>query len=409
MRGRSRREGRPSPPPPAILHAPGETLAGAGILDELREPLGTVLWQTLQDVLLWASAPPPERAGLFADGAGKRRLTAIWTVDEHPGLQRPLMKLGRLLEDPASVRPHEVAEACRRIVEEGRRRGAAGTALAFAQAAALADPADATAALETGTLAAQRGEEARAESWLRRAVVLARRRGNGAAYARACLELGHLYARREAPSAALRAYLRALRHARRKGVHRARKAALDALFDLAPQLRAPDDADALSRAALGAGGTAHPRAPELLRGWVRRRLARGPEARLPEVADLLLAVRGPAAARAHLLAILAREAAFAGAREAFERAWNEAGEILEQPGTAETIRGTQALMELTHAAMEAQVWPRAEYAGQRALESALRREDAEALAEVEALLTSLWRRTGRMGMIGTPDWPRRGG
>lgn len=402
------RAGRPSPPPPAVLHGPWETLEGAEILDELRGPLGALLWQTLQDVHLWAGTPPAERHGLFAGGAMQRRMAMLWAVPAEPELKALLTDLAGLPGDPAAARPGDVAAACRLLAGWAEERGVIGTALAFAQAAALAHPADAAAALETALLALRRGEEARGESWLRRAVGLARRSRDCATYARADLELGRLYARRGAPLPALRFYLFALRRARRSGLRETAKAALNALLDLVHQVGAPAHEETLVGAALRACGASHPHAPELLRRWVRLRLARDPSAPLLE-ADAPVPPRGPATARAYLLAVLAREAAGADAAESFERAWSAAWQILESsPADARGGLLARALLELAHAAADAGRWPWAEYAGQRALEIAMQLDDAELRAEVERFLAALWGRTGGMGWIGHPHGPREG-
>lgn len=343
MKRRPRRSPRPSPPPPAILHGPGEVLEGAGILEEFPEPLGTVLWLALRDVRLWADAPPSARAGLFAEGALQRRMAMLWEVQAGPEPSALLTALSALVGDPAGRQPAEVSASCRLVAQWAERREAPGAALAFAQAAALADPGHAPAALYTGELALRRGEEARAESWLRRAVVLARRAGDARTGARAQLGLARLHARRGAWLPAFRACLFAVRRARRKHLRDVWKAALEELVEL----------------------------------------ARGTQ------------VGG----RAHLLVLVAREAAYARDRESFDWAWTAAREVLEQ---AEGAAPARALLALARAAAAAGAWQRAEDAGQRALEAAVRQEDGEARAEVEEFHSGLRARTGRMHRTGRP-------
>jgi len=156
-------------------------------------------------------------------------------------------------------------------------------------------------------------------------------------------------------------------------------------------------------------GAAHPRAPELMRAWTRSRLSRGMGAPLPGGAgENAPRLRGPAPARALLLAIVAREAASAGARSDFDQAWERAwallGAVVPENGGATVAR---TLLELARAAADVEGWERAEYAAQRALEIALRHREEELGTEVERFLTSLWSRTGRMGWIGTPHGPGR--
>ena len=387
-------------------HGEGETLAGSEVLEEFRSPLGVLLWQALQDVHLWASTAPADRAALFVTGALDRRLALVRSADSAPEIQPPLATLGALIRDPASIPPQEVSGACRRIARWAEGQDAHGTALAFTQAAALALPQDADAALETALRARRRGEEARAESWLRRAAALARRNRAGTAYARAHLELGYVYARRGDPLSARRLYLYALRRARRQGLRQLQALALHGLFDLARAGGTPDAPDALARRALWLYGAAHPRAPELLRAWTRSRLSRGVGVPLPGPGGDAPRLRGSPPARALLMAIVAREAASAGARgdfeEAWERAWALLGAVVPEKGGAQVAR---TLLELARGAADVEEWDRAEYAAQRALEIALRRREEELGGEVERFLTALWSRTGRMSWIGRPHGP----
>ncbi|HEU0301754.1 MAG TPA: hypothetical protein VFR37_20035, partial [Longimicrobium sp.] len=58
--------------PPALAHG-GESLEGAQVLDEVRDPLGLLLWETYRDVALWTSTPKKDRVRLFAAGAAAAR------------------------------------------------------------------------------------------------------------------------------------------------------------------------------------------------------------------------------------------------------------------------------------------------------------------------------------------------
>ncbi len=414
----TRRRGRPSPPPPGLLFATGETLPGAEILSELREPAGVALWQAAHDVDLWSRAAPDGRGRIFATGALERRLGALERAAPHPEVEPLLARLAALLlGDPASAAPKEVAAACLGVAAWAGRRGATATALTFAQAAAMATPEEAHPALEAGLLALAlsltperkekaRGDEARAESWLRRALVLARRERSNLAYARANVALGGIYARREQPLVARRFYLFALRRARRSGLREEKAAGLHGLFDLARGGGIPEDAETQARGAMRVYGAAHPRAPELWRGWVRWRLARDPEAEIVGPGDERLPFHGPAAARARLLAVLAREAAEAGAAEQFQRAWSRAWDLLGRNARRETERGrAETFLELGWAAMAAERPELAEHAGQRALEAALARGNGGDRGAAERFLEELWRRAGGMRWIGRPHGP----
>lgn len=407
--GAGKRPGRPSPPPPALLYGPGETLAGSDVLDELREPGGVLLWQTLRDVLLWAGARPGSRAGLFASGALQRKLARIRSAVGGAEVQALLTRLCTLvMEDPAAA-GREVASACRAIARWAEAEGMLGTALAYSQAAALAHPAGASHAVETGLLALRRGETARAESWFRRAVVLGRRVGGKPAQARAQVELGHLAARRGSPLQARRLHLAAMRSSRRFGLRDTFGAAAHALFDLARERAIPDDPDPYARAAMRVYGAAHPRAPELVRAWARWRMAHHPPLPVLGGPGDPQPFQGPPAARAYLLSQVAREAAAAANEQEFDRAWDAVWRLTERGSTRHGgVQRSRTLLELARAAADLRRWEDAGYAGQAALDLAVSREDPGARGEVEEFLRSLRERRGGRDRMGRPHGPRPG-
>jgi tetratricopeptide (TPR) repeat protein len=224
-----RRPGRRSPPPPALLQSPGEKLEGARVLDELPGEAGVLLWQALRDVTLWASLPPEGREGLFRPGAAAARLALLVEVGVDAALHAPLATFAALVGEPAEARGETVTLAAMQTARWAEARGALGTALAFTQAAALVSPADAVPALETGYLARRVGEEARAESWFRRAIGQGRRSGDRLSWCRACLALGEVYARRGQAAPARTLFLRALRGGKRRGYREVAAEALRAL------------------------------------------------------------------------------------------------------------------------------------------------------------------------------------
>ncbi|MEW5927603.1 MAG: hypothetical protein AB1941_08965 [Gemmatimonadota bacterium] len=402
------RPGRPAAPPPALLRGPGETLPGAEVLDDFPGPAGAALWLALHDALLWAATPPGDRARLFAPGALPRRLALLDRAAAHALPSTALAALaGMLLRDRAAADAAEVAAACRDVAAWSLARGTTATGLAFTQAAALATPDDPAPALEAGLLALRRGDGARAESWLRRALALAARAEAVPAAAGACTGLGRLYAERGQAAQARRFFLSAARRAGRSGLVREQAAAMHGLFELARTGATPDDADALARGALLRYGAAHPRAPELLRGWIRFRRERDPGASVLAGPGEPLPFRGAAPARARLLAVVAREAAEAGAAEEFDRAWTRAWELLGQQAPRTGGRAA-VLVELGRAAAAGGRWALAEHAGQRALEAALAAGEDAQRGEAEALLAEVWTRAGGMQWIGSPHGPARG-
>lgn len=229
---RRRAHPRPWCVPPAIRRAPGETVEGAPILEELPSDLGVLLWRTYRDVVLWAEVEPAARAELFTGTGAGRRLARLADTNVPAAAAAPLDTIHGLLRVPdadAAV----LAICCLEVAAWARREGLPQTAVAFAQAAALAAPDFGEAALHTGIAAVEAGEDARAETWLRRAVDVARREKDGAAYAAGLVELAGVYERRGDAARAEHVYRRACRAARRLSERGARSRAAHGLFRLA--------------------------------------------------------------------------------------------------------------------------------------------------------------------------------
>lgn len=241
---RARPDGRRTPRlwciPPAMLRDPGDGLEGDRILEETPADLGFLLWRTVLDVTLWATAPAGMRASLFADGTADARLALI-TATELPGkVSAPVDTLHGMLSMPSGADAEVVALCCLEVAAWAHGAGLPHTAVAFAQAAALAAPHFGEAALHVGVYARAAGQDARAETWLRRAVDVSRRERDGVAYSSALAELGALHECREDAVGAERFYRLAFRAARRYGARPARMRAAHGLFRLAR--RHSDDA-----------------------------------------------------------------------------------------------------------------------------------------------------------------------
>jgi tetratricopeptide (TPR) repeat protein len=210
---------------PVITHGP-EALEGARILDEAPGELGLLLWQLLRDVTLWADTPVAQRHLLFRVGADDRLQKQLRGIRAAPALERHIQRLISIAADPAGASGEMVAEACAGVVRWGEATDRAALALDFSQAAALSNPEHAPAALAVARLAIHRGEHARAETWLRRAVTVGRRVTDWSSYNLALLELGRLYLHRQNRQVARRFLVRALRSATRHGDATTRKAAV---------------------------------------------------------------------------------------------------------------------------------------------------------------------------------------
>lgn len=391
---RPRRAGRRSPPPPAILHGPDETLDGVYILDEMRNGIGVLLWQSLHDVILWASVPPGERRGLFRPESVRRRLAALVALGADPTLEAAITSLAALSADPDTARPEAVGSVCMQIARWADSHGSAATALAFAQGAAMAAPGDASAGLLAGSLARKLGERARAETWLRRTIVLGRRNGDRMSLFQACLVLGEMQAERGDTEGAHSLFLRAFRGARRSGFREIKAQALHGLFRLAAQGGRAEEADGYARSTLHAYGRKHPRVPQVARDIGTFWLERGKYNEALAALRLLLPYARRPADRVEALAAVARAAAGARNLEAFDDAAGEALQLLRRTPPEEMK--SRPLLDLARGAAEMERWESAERAAQLALDAAVRCGEDQATSGAEALLTAVWTHGGGM-------------
>jgi hypothetical protein len=358
------------------------------VLAELPGEAGLALWQSLRDVTLWAAVEPGRREGLFAGDAAGARLRLLRAAGAEPALELALATLAALVGNPAAASAEIVTLVCLQVSRWAEERGKAETAIGFAQGAALATPGDACAALEVGRAALRWGRDARAETWLRRAVGLARRARDWSAYAEAWVELARLHHRRGAGEASRRAYARGVKAARRHGLSAVRGAGLHGLFLLAVEAGELDEAERLARAAVRSYGRAHPAVPGLLHGlarlWVRRERW---ERAVPLLRRLAAAGAEPGE-RAAALGLLARAAAGAGDRAGYQAAWSEAWSLAAREGDA---AAGPVLLELARAAAALRDWPRLEQAAREVLVSP-RRPDPAVAAQVEELAAAARRR-----------------
>lgn len=369
--------------PPAILREPGETLEAAQILDELPGDLGLLLWSCVRDVTLWSSVPPERREGLFAPEAAEHRLEALRSSGAQPQLEVALTTLVAVVATPATTRAEVVTLVCLEVSRWAREHGRWGTAIAYAQAAALASPEDPAAAYTVGAIAREWGRPARAETWLRRSVGLARRGRDWESYARSHVALGEIHAARQARGAARRFFTQAIRAARRHGLLAVRGTALHGLFLLSVEAGELDEAERQAKAAMRAYGRGHPRLAELLHEVACLWVARERYGRAIPMLQKLLPSRTDPAERARTLAVLARAAAGTGERRLYEEAWSHAWALVDRPG--EEPVDPRPLVELARAAAMLGDWVRVEQATRLHAARPPRREDPAASEQLAAL------------------------
>jgi tetratricopeptide (TPR) repeat protein len=382
--------------PPALVHG-SEALPAAPVLEEVDGDLGVTLWRSVRNVLLWASARPEARGGLFAPGAAAERETAVAAAGVDPELLAPLSVFIRLLEAPAAMDLARVVNACRRVSLWAEHRGALGTALEFAQAAALVAPHLAHLAYAVGRLARRRAEYDRAESWYGRAILQARRAGDWAIYARGFSGLGNLYVQRGNFPAARRAHGRCLAAARRHRLHELRGDALHDLFVLAFETGSGGDPLELARGALAAYGSSSPKLLRLAYDVAYFWTLQGCFAEACRVAVAVLPFMEGAEERLVVLGDIGRAAGGLGDRTRYRDAAVQAEAIVRSGEAPDAV--ARALLGLAHGAASLGEWEEAERLLTGAAERARRRGESKILMTAEAMLGSVRSRHRTQGAI----------
>jgi tetratricopeptide (TPR) repeat protein len=368
--------------PPPLTRA-GELLEGVEVLSEVSGETAVLLWKSLRNVTLWASASVQEQGELFTSGARQRRLAELLAADLDPTLRGPLESLTTLLDDPLRIRREVVAVACRQIAQWASTRGSFNTELAFVQAAALVNPADADLALHVGRLSRARGEMARAESWFRRAIMLGRQSGSWNAYSRGFLSLGIMARTRGNFPGARRLHLKALRAAARHGLTELRAMSLHELFIVSMECDDASTAQRYADQAYHTYGKQHPNirylAHDLCSLWMREGQFRRALPVLTSLAPLF-----PEEERLVIATNVVRAAGGLGDHEAFKSAWARAVPLLESFQTA-GVAG-EPLLALARGATGVGEWELARTMAERALASGTQSRNGKLIFEAESVL-----------------------
>lgn len=199
------------PPAPGVQAAPFE---GAEILDELRTEFGLFLWQALRDVVLWASCDPTRRHELFTS-TDEQLPQSLRSLGSELMLGGAVLALARVGREPGDVSGDEVARACVQVSEWAARQGLAAVEVQFAEAAAAIFPIRPEIALFAGRAARRHAAYERSIQWFARALALARRADDNAAYTLTLIRWGTLELQRSRLDHARRLFVRAWKAAKR--------------------------------------------------------------------------------------------------------------------------------------------------------------------------------------------------
>lgn len=383
--GKTPRRSRPSYLAAPPLLSENEPFEGADVLREHPGALGAVLWKSLRDVSAWTEAADGERASLFNPAAAAARMDEVADCGAEPELWAPLLVVARLLQVPTNVDYARLVNACRAVARWADRRGFSAVQLAFTQAAARLAPDHPRLAYAVGRLSRDRGEYARAETWLRASIRLARGR-DWHTYALAYLSLGTLYQQLGNLPAARAVTQRGLRTTVRRRLRKLEGTAYHNLSVLAGESGDYAQAQRYAASALQRYGAGHPRLPALAYDLGLTWFLCGYFERALPVLEAVLAHVPHGVERAMGLANTARAAAGAGDRVRFERYWLQAecalGTCEEKPAAAE------GWLALARGAVQAGDADRAQAAATQAREIATALRLAQLQMEADAVLQS---------------------
>ena len=382
--------------PPALTHG-GESLEGAPVLDEVQGPLGLLLWETYRDVVLWSGTE--ERDGLFAAGAHAARLRELELAEPDPALDRAQRAAAAVVADPSDTQEADVMAACRQAADWAEQRGLMGTAVTLATAAALASPTNAAAAFRVGQIARNKGENARAETWFRRAIGLGRQAKDWASYAEAFLGLGNLYKLRGNYPAARRFHIRSLRAARRHALRDIQARTLHDLFTIAVEISPPAEAQELARLAFRAYGPRHAKLPALAHDVAYFWMGQGRYGPALDVFRAVLPHFVDPNDRLLCAGNLGRAGGALGDRATFEEAWEQVWTTEDREKLA---KGGQALLELAHGASSLRDWGRAEKAAEASRDQAQKWGNGHVVILSDAVLEAARRKRGTEAPAAAP-------
>ena len=175
------------------LEVRGPGMEGAAIVEELAPAVALVLLKTLRLVNAWSRGPD-----IVGDLVRRKQMSSweeqalLSSIDEQ--LRAPVAVIASAMKKPARADAKQVAECCFAITDWALEQGAEGTALHFAEAAALAWPENARYAWVAGRLLRNASRFSEAEIWLKRAARVATWRDDREAQDLALNSLGNLYA-----------------------------------------------------------------------------------------------------------------------------------------------------------------------------------------------------------------------
>jgi tetratricopeptide (TPR) repeat protein len=330
-----------------MLRGVGETLEGGAVLEDFEGEAALRIWQALRDVRLWAELDPSRRNGLFRDPPMAR--VPLLSRDRKIPLGTALDEIAAQLAEPAAANAQILASACLAIARYAEDQGRNRTAVLFAITASLAAPERGAAAYEAGRLALGCGELIRSETWLQRALGLARRSGDWFVYCRTLVALGDVHTERGKFRRAERYYAAGMRASRRHSMRETRGMGAFGLLRLAISAGEYVRAERFGIIARRSFGADHEKTPAVDRELARVWIELGAVENARKVLRRLLAGQPPVDEQITLLGLMARAAANPQPPSDLAELWHSAWSTIQMnPGSKARDR---ALVDLALAGM----------------------------------------------------------
>jgi tetratricopeptide (TPR) repeat protein len=386
-----RRASRAELPPAPLefaypLGVPGGEAQGQVIVMELPPEHSLLVLRALRLVLAWSvdsSLPAGTAAAL---DAWAEEVAAAGLADE---LTSPLLVLSGALKEGADA--ETIAHCCMLVAEWALAAGAEGTALLFAEAAALAWPTSARHAWIAGRMYRGRARHREAEAWLRRSARVAVWSNDHEAQNVALNSLGNLYAQQGSFPLAIRHLKQAQTLARRHRLREREAAVSHDLLAVSIWTGNHAQAEGYAARAFQLYGPRHPSLPRLAHDVAHLWNSQGRFALALPVLKALLAHFHAPGDRLRVLASTARAAGAQHEREVFEQAWAQAWTIVQRHGQEVAPLFPATLADLGCGAASAETWDRARHAFTRALHAARERGEHDVEMQAESALEMIER------------------
>lgn len=372
------------------LAVPDAAVLGAVILHEAPEAFALHVFRALRLVFAWAAGPDTSAAVFDAEDLEAWEADVLGASGIDEALWAPVSVIAGELARPAEVGPERLAHACLAVTDWALGCDAHGTAILFAEAAAVVWPTNARLAWIVGKLHRERLQFGRAENWFRRASRVAVWTSDWELQAQAINSLGNLKVHLGDFAGGRKLLLAAARLAKRRRMRDRQAKVLHDLLAVSIYSGAFNEAETYAKQSFMAYGPAHPDLINLAFDVSNLWLQQGQFSRALEVLKALHSRFPDADRQLRVLASTARAAGVMHDAETFHHAWTSAWTLIDT-GMVDHLRAA-APLELGLGALSLGLWEYAELALTTSRDAAQDLREGDTLARAESSLDHLRRR-----------------